>query len=101
MIPLGVSAEVSTTESQNNYDFMDLNGDGLLDMISRVSESGGGLRVSLNLGYRFAPEEIWDLADSSITSSHSCASALEANLGFNSGIFDFAGGASPRSRRFA
>jgi RHS repeat-associated protein len=94
MPALGVNVDVSSSKSQSNYDLMDLNGDGLPD---RVQRDDDGLKVSFNLGYRFAAEETWDPGDATLTCSHSKATTLAANLGFNGGIFDFAGGGSHSS----
>jgi len=50
---LGVYGGISSTQ----VDFVDMNGDGLLDHVKR--DPGGALKVRLNLGYKFGQEETW------------------------------------------
>jgi RHS repeat-associated protein len=51
--------------NDSQHDLMDINGDGLPD---RVRQESGHLKVALNLGYGFAPEEKWE-GDATITQS--------------------------------
>ena len=89
MEPLGLSINLGAGDSNVMADLVDMNGDGLLD---RVSSTDGRLGVSLNLGYSFAPSEPWGAA--AINEGASTNSSLGPTLGFNSGDYAFAGGAS-------
>jgi RHS repeat-associated protein len=86
---LGFSGGLGKGTSDPNHDLMDVNGDGLPD---RVSRSGDQLLVALNLGYSFAPAEAWGTV--AINDGASENGSIGASLGFNAGIYDFAGGAS-------
>jgi hypothetical protein len=89
MPELGFSAEVGVGSSQSEHDLIDLNGDSLAD---RVAIAGGQLFVSFNLGYGFAPQELWGIGQ--INSGESSSFNLGASLGFNDLIYGFGGGAS-------
>ncbi|MEV6815219.1 SpvB/TcaC N-terminal domain-containing protein, partial [Micromonospora sp. NPDC051296] len=89
MQPLGLSAGLGRGDSDPSHDLLDVNGDGLPD---KVTQSGGGLSVALNLGYAFAPAEPWGTA--AINDGASENGSIGASLGFNTGTYEFAGGAS-------
>ncbi|MET0493764.1 MAG: SpvB/TcaC N-terminal domain-containing protein [Actinoplanes sp.] len=89
MTPLGLNGGLGAGDSTPGTDLLDVNGDGLPD---RVSSGGGGLTVALNLGYGFAPAEPW--GDAALNQGASENGTVGATLGFNSGIYDFAGGIS-------
>jgi len=91
MAPLGLSfsAGLGRGDSTPRHDLLDVNGDGLPD---RVSGNGSSLSVALNLGYAFAQAEPWGTA--AINDGASENGSIGVSLGFNAGIYDFAGGAS-------
>jgi RHS repeat-associated protein len=89
MVDLGLSASLGKGSSQPNHDLLDINGDGLPDIVSR---NGDTLMVALNLGYAFAPAEAWGSA--TINNGASEDGSIGPNLGFNDGIYEFAGGVS-------
>ena len=88
-IGFGVNLGLGEGDSHIRYALRDMNADGLPDLVSR---GGSGLLVALNLGYRFAPTEVWGSAAINEGSSNSYSAGV--NLGFNGGIYDFAGGLS-------
>lgn len=53
---VSISGSMGGGNSEGLVDYMDMNGDGLLD---KVNTRDTGLFVGLNLGYRFAPMERW------------------------------------------
>jgi RHS repeat-associated protein len=89
MVTVGLSGGLGRGDSDARYDLLDVNGDGLPD---RVSSSGSGLDVALNLGYGFAAPESWGTA--AINDGASENGSIGVSLGFNSGIYDYAGGLS-------
>jgi len=89
MASLGISANITDGNSDISYDLHDMNGDGLQD---RVTQSGGNLNVSLNLGYSFAPAENWGAA--TINDGASEGKTLGGSLGYNDGIYGWGGGIS-------
>ncbi|HET8640889.1 MAG TPA: toxin TcdB middle/N-terminal domain-containing protein, partial [Pseudonocardiaceae bacterium] len=89
LVQLGLSAALGWGTSRPNGDLLDVNGDGLPD---RVSRDGAQLIVALNLGYGFAPAEAWGTAV--INDGGSENGSIGPTLGFNAGLYDFAGGAS-------
>lgn len=86
-VPVGVSGAVSKGGSDVASDLVDINGDGLPDRLSAV---GGQLRLRLNLGYAFAPEELWDAG--AVNKGENRSEAGGGSLGYNDGIYGFAGG---------
>jgi hypothetical protein len=89
MVPLGLSASLGKGSSKPKHALLDVNGDGLPDQVSR---DGSTLMVALNLGYGFASAEPWGAA--AYDDEKSEDGSIGATLGFNSGIYDFAGGLS-------
>jgi hypothetical protein len=89
MPPIGLSLTAGLNQGHDsaNADLLDINGDGLPD---RVLRSGGTLLVQLNVGYGFLDAE--PFASAAINSGNSVSGSV--SLGFNGGIYDFAGGAS-------
>ena len=95
MPTLGLSAGVAESASQVLSDLLDVNGDGLPD---RIVECGDAeLCVALNLGYSFAALEPWGAGDISAGAGHGFN--FGPCLGFNSGIYDYAGGFSLERNR--
>jgi len=89
MVELGLSASLGKGSSKPNHDLMDVNGDGLPDVVSR---NGSTLMVALNLGYGFAAAEPWGSA--TINNGASEDGSIGPTLGFNDGIYEFGGGLS-------
>jgi hypothetical protein len=83
--PLGVGGSLGGSRADTGFDLLDLNGDGLPD---RVYSDG---QVALNLGYRFGAKEAWGNAGAVNDGS---GSNFGLNIGFNTGFYGFAGGAS-------
>ena len=89
MVSLGLSAGLGKGTSKPKHDLIDVNGDGLPDVVSR---NGAQLMVALNLGYAFAAAEPWGTAV--INDGASENGTIGATLGFNDGIYGFGGGLS-------
>jgi RHS repeat-associated protein len=89
MADLGLNASLGKGNSTPNHDLLDINGDGLPDVVSR---NGDTLMVALNLGYAFAPAEPWGTA--AINKGASENGSIGPTLGFNDGIYGFGGGLS-------
>ncbi|HEX8081624.1 MAG TPA: SpvB/TcaC N-terminal domain-containing protein [Jatrophihabitans sp.] len=89
MVSLGLNAGLGWGTSKPKHDLLDVNGDGLPDVVSR---DGAQLMVALNLGYGFAAAEPWGTAV--INDGASENGTIGATLGFNTGLYDFAGGVS-------
>ena len=89
MVSLGLSGSLGRGDSHPQYQLLDLNGDGLPDLVTR---NGDQLMVALNLGYAFAPSEPWGTAGLGDGASEN--GSIGASLGFNDGIYGFAGGVS-------
>ncbi len=73
-----------------HWDLLDINGDGLPDYVTRT---GSGLRVRLNLGYRFAAEEDWD-STSQLRREQSVLKGLSVGVGFTTPSYGLGGGVS-------
>ncbi|RIK42745.1 MAG: hypothetical protein DCC55_07780 [Chloroflexi bacterium] len=89
MVQLGLSGSLGGGNSRVLANLVDMNGDGLPD---RVRQVGNELWVALNLGYSFADEEKWGAGTINVGESDNVS--IGASLGFNGGIYDFAGGLS-------
>jgi RHS repeat-associated protein len=89
MVALGLSGSLGKGESHPQSDLIDMNGDGLPDVVTR---DGDQLMVSLNLGYSFAPAEPWGTGNLGDGASEN--GSIGVQPGFNGGIYDFAGGLS-------
>lgn len=89
MAELGFGGTLGRGDSTVAHDLVDINGDGLPDL---VVSNPLNLIVALNVGYGFAPPEVW--GNVIIDESNSSKFALEGSLGFNDGIYGFGGGAS-------
>jgi RHS repeat-associated protein len=85
MPPLGVGASFGGSSSNQQFDMIDMNGDGLPD---RVYADG---RVALNLGYSFGKAESWRNPNA-LNNGSGTSGGL--NIGFNTDFYGFAGGAS-------
>ncbi|MEK7991226.1 MAG: SpvB/TcaC N-terminal domain-containing protein, partial [Thiotrichaceae bacterium] len=88
MASLGISGNLTFGENETLHDIMDVNGDGLPDLVFE------GLKVALNLGYRFASPEPWGGADINTTESMGFALGASGGASFNDGIYGFGGGIS-------
>lgn len=86
-LSLGGNAGAVNGTNEDNFSYVDMNGDGLPDRVSQSSH-----RVSLNLGYGFAGEEDWgfDQIQEGSSKSHSGGSSLgfvkdnnSINIGFS------------------
>jgi len=89
---VSVSVGGSIGESRNDYDLVDVNGDGLLDRVHPQEGSDDNpdtVRVSLNLGYEFAPAESWGAA-SDVHASNSIE--MNAGIGYTSSNQAWGGG---------
>ena len=80
--------------STPKHDLLDVNGDGLPDVVSR---NGSTLMVALNLGYGFAAAKPWGTA--TVNNGASEDGTIGATLGFNTGLYDFGGGLSLTKNR--
>lgn len=89
--PLGLNLGLGKGSSTPKHDLLDLNGDGLPDVVSR---NGAQLMVALNLGYGFAPAEPWGTAAINKGASENGSIGATADLSFNDGIYGFGGGVS-------
>jgi RHS repeat-associated protein len=87
MPPIGLSLSGNVGGANVDADLIDINGDSLPD---RVFQSGGTLFVQLNVGYAFLDAE--PFASAVINAGNSVDASV--GLGFNDGIYGFAGGAS-------
>ncbi len=89
----GASLSISAGggHAATGHDYQDVNGDGLPDrVIPRGGPDGNLLMVALNLGYHFADFEPWGVA--SIHEGWSQDIGGGAQLSFNSGDYELAGG---------
>jgi len=93
---LGLGGGLGSGESSVQFDLVDINGDGLPDRITKngaaASCGSASLCVAFNLGYGFAAFEPWGAAPVSDGASNNAS--VSGSLGFNGGIYDFAGGLS-------
>ncbi len=71
------------------YDYADVNGDGLPD---RITASQSGVDVELNLGYDFSSSIHW--SDGAFESGEAYSGSLGVTLGFQYNFKEFAGGLS-------
>ena len=88
---VSISGSVGTGDSDGDTDYIDMNGDGLAD---RVSLSGAGLSVALNLGYRFAGAETWTDAEvgRDIKINEGTTKSFGFSVGWSSTASIFSGG---------
>ncbi|MBN2753625.1 MAG: hypothetical protein JXR81_02030, partial [Candidatus Goldbacteria bacterium] len=93
MTTLGFNIGGGLGKSDVEYNLMDINGDGLPDLV-RLNESDGqkSLKVRYNLGYSFTEEEQWN--STVINYGESKSLNLGLNIGFNSGDYGWGGGLS-------
>lgn len=93
MKPLG-SLAINIGNSTQNIDLIDMNGDGLPDQVT--TDTNGHLLVYLNMGTSFAPNPItWPTGGTAVSCiGQSSSAGLNFGVGFNDGIYGFAGGAS-------
>ncbi|OQW92791.1 MAG: hypothetical protein BWK79_13970, partial [Beggiatoa sp. IS2] len=89
MASLGLSGNLTKSDTEATFDFHDVNADGLPD---RVRQAGGSLNVQLNLGYYFAPEESWGGA--AISKDKGLGASLGGSAGMNDGLYGLGGGVS-------
>lgn len=88
-LSFSVSGGIGGSGTDQNTELIDMNGDGLPDKVSL--DSNNHLWVSLNLGYGFANPQDWTPpANAVINRTNSSNTSL--GLGFNDGVFGFAGG---------
>jgi Salmonella virulence plasmid 65kDa B protein/Insecticide toxin TcdB middle/N-terminal region len=94
--PYNVSAGVQASEgtSAMNYDLVDVNGDGLPDL---VQPTGSGLIVQLNLGYRFGLPETWNASgpvrnEQTAAFGFNAGAGISGPAGFTDAVYGFGGG---------
>ena len=75
---LGFGGNACIGQSETDQDFIDINGDGLPDL---VSTSGGKLTVRLNLGYALGAPEVWDTMAGNLRVNRTASVA--SSLGFS------------------
>lgn len=75
---IGLNGNFGESEDETGVTYQDVNGDGLPD---RLYQSGGEVRVALNLGYKFAPQERWDTGIIGEGESESFGAGLGINIG--------------------
>ena len=83
--PVSVGQSLGGSRSDQEFDLLDINGDGLPD---RVYADG---TVRLNLGYSFGKLEVWR---NPAALNQGSGNTTGVNLGFNTDFYGFAGGAS-------
>ncbi len=86
MASFGLSGNFGTSKDERNYDFNDVNGDGLPD---KVYDDGS---TALNLGYKFGPKEHW--GDVRVDRGEGMNLSVGASPSFNDGLYGFGGGLS-------
>ena len=91
MSPLGFSGGVGSGSSVETNELIDMNGDGLPDKVSLNTQTGA-LSVQVNTGYGFLSAQTWPVGGAAINNSNS--NSANGGIGFNDGVFGFAGGAS-------
>jgi hypothetical protein len=112
MLPFGISGGFNVGDLDTKYTIMDINGDGLPDVLMQPGEDALNffkdvllisgtkpdwmppppLMVSLNLGYEFAAPEPW--GEAFIDKGKSYGVNFGGNLGFNKEKYSIAGGVS-------
>jgi RHS repeat-associated protein len=92
---IGVGVSASSSTATMKWDLVDVNGDGLLDLVQPVS---GGLIVRLNLGYRFGQPEIWTATNyvGVVRQVRTVANGIgfSGGVGFTTPDYSFGGGFS-------
>src|SRR5262249_31372717 len=94
---IGVGAQASNGTQALTYDLIDVNGDGLPDL---VQPGASGLLVQLNLGYRFGQPETWIAPSYSgpVRNVQTAAFGISAGADFSGGstdaVYGFGGGIS-------
>ncbi|WP_207679228.1 SpvB/TcaC N-terminal domain-containing protein [Desulfonema magnum] len=82
MASFGLSGNFGSSKDQRNYDYNDINGDGLPD---KVYDDGS---AALNLGYKFGSQEYWG----TVQVGEGEAQNLSLGASFNDGVYGFGGG---------
>ena len=94
-VSLGVGVNGSWGDFWSLSDLIDINGDGLLDLVRR---SDDGILVRLNLGYHFGAIETWAIPQPAelkeIRLEKSLLVGLSGSVGVNLGLFSLGGGVS-------
>src|SRR5215813_7300334 len=94
-ISFGGSVQASWGRTRLNYDLIDVNGDGLPDL---VQPAAGGITVQLNLGYRFGQPEFWSATGYGgpvrRTKITSFGASADISVGTTDGVYGFGGGGS-------
>lgn len=81
-----ISVNLGSGNNENDFSWMDVNGDGLPD---RINANG---KVALNLGYRLAEEETWGHVKTSDSKSTSIGGGLGFSVGSGSQSSSISGG---------
>jgi RHS repeat-associated protein len=82
----GISGNYGEGYSRTDFTYADINGDGLPDRLyksndpNHLYENGGFVNVALNLGYRFAPAEPWNLSQIQTGSSKSYGGGVGVDI---------------------
>jgi hypothetical protein len=92
-IGLGVGSTASTGSTTAVWDLIDINGDGLPDLVGPLGTNG--LQIRLNLGYRFGALESWvaPFAET-MRLERTAAAGFEGSAGFTTPAYSFGGGTS-------
>ncbi len=86
MTPFGLGGEFASGDSHVEYDYMDVNGDGLPDLVKATGDSNGSstLSVEMNSGYAWGDVANWGTGSVSDTATKNRSLSVS---GFNDGLF--------------
>ncbi|MCW8965706.1 MAG: hypothetical protein OQK82_03330, partial [Candidatus Pacearchaeota archaeon] len=89
---ISIGGSLGGGDSEGVYDYMDMNGDGLVD---KVAVSGGTIKVALNMGYSFDSFEVWTKEksdDTNIVVNQGTSETYGFNVGWSAPGRTFSGG---------
>ena len=101
----GISGDLAIGITEGAVDIIDMNGGGLPDRVrvelfppfvpvTFLDPPVGPVRVALNTGYGFLPEEDWSVPGGTAAVNRARALNVGFGVGFNDGSYGFAGGVS-------